>query len=153
MSNGERIYTDSEFIKSVMSAQGSDDYVGSKKNYDSWMFVRTEDINHVLNEVLDNKIPGEEIEKIARERIYLIGHSLGGSAVLKVGRDRKEDVKGVIALESPFFGDIIDADADGFVFNEDGYPTPLLNIYSDASWEHLGDWETYYNNVKFLKRD
>jgi len=33
--------------------------------------------------------------------------------------------------------DIIGVEDGEFVWNEDTYPIPVLNIYSDSSWSHL----------------
>ena len=83
-------------------------------------------------------------------KIGLMGHSLGGSAALGIGRSRR-DVGAVMALESPFMCDIIGVENEDFVWNEESYPVPVLNIYSDSSWDRLYEWPQYEANVKLLE--
>ncbi len=149
MSDGRKIFTDPDFMKSVMKSQNSEDYINSKKTYDSWLAVREDDINNILNTIFEGEFPDKAIDD-EKPNIFLAGHSLGGSAVTSVARKRPEDLKGVIALESPLFGDITGADEKGFVFNKDKYSIPVLNIYSDASWPHLKDWPAYEGNLHLL---
>ena len=68
-----------------------------------------------------------------------MGHSLGGSDALGIGRTR-DDVGVVIALESPFLCGTVGVDSGEFVWNEETYPIPVLNIYSNSSWGHLDEW-------------
>ncbi len=149
MSDGRKIFTDPDFMKAVMSAQNSEDYISSKKSYDSWLKVREDDINNLLNSILDDSFP-DTIDK-EKSKIFLAGHSLGGSASLSIARKRPKDLKGVIALESPLFGDILSADNKGFVFNKDDYSVPILNIYSDDSWPYLNQWAAYEGNAHLLE--
>ncbi len=87
---------------------------------------------------------------IDTSRICVMGHSLGGSVALGVGRQR-DDISAVISLEAPFLCDIQDVDADGnFIFEQAMYPVPVLNVYSDASWGHLREWKQYEENVRLL---
>jgi hypothetical protein len=64
------------------------------------------------------------------DHIGMMGHSLGGSAALGIGRQRDE-VNAVIALEAPFLYDIVGVEDGEFVFVDADYPTPVLNVYSD----------------------
>lgn len=66
-----------------------------------------------------------------------------------IGRTR-HDVGAVIALESPFLCDIVGVNNGEFVWNEETYPTPVLNIYSDSSWSHLDEWPQYAINSRLL---
>jgi pimeloyl-ACP methyl ester carboxylesterase len=86
---------------------------------------------------------------VDKENIAVIGHSLGGSAALCMGRQR-DDIKAVIALESPYMCDILGVDEQGFVFEQNIYPIPVLNIYSDSTWDHLSSWPQYKQNHAFL---
>ena len=36
------------------------------------------------------------------------------------------------------------------MFSEKVYPVPVLNVYSDASWDHLSEWAQYAENFKLL---
>ena len=78
-----------------------------------------------------------------------MGHSLGGSAALGIGRVR-HDVGAVLALEAPFMYDIKGVQSDQFIFTDDAYPVPVLNVYSDSSWVHLNEWTQYAENYRLL---
>ena len=92
--------------------------------YQSWMNVRTADINVVIDEIKDD--PDFFLERLIDiTKIGVIGHSLGGSAALGVGRIR-DDINAVVALESPFMCDILDVIDNEFIFNDESYPTPVL---------------------------
>ena len=66
-----------------------------------------------------------------------------------IGRTRG-DVGAVVALESPFLCDIVGVDNGEFVWDEETYPVPVLNIYSDSSWSHLDEWPQYAVNSRLL---
>ena len=61
-------------------------------------------------------------------KIGVIGHSLGGSAALSIGRMR-DDVNAVVALESPFMYEIEGIEDDRFVFTDKTYGkhNPLID--------------------------
>jgi hypothetical protein len=61
----------------------------------------------------------------------------------------RDDVGAVIALESPFMYDIEGTKDGEFVWNEDPYPVPVLNVYTE-SWSHLGEWKQYAENYSLL---
>lgn len=82
-------------------------------------------------------------------RIGVMGHSLGGSAALGLGRTRG-DVAAVIALESPFMCDIEGVEVGRFVFTEEPYPVPVLNVYSDSAWHILAHRPQYAANDAML---
>jgi len=119
--------------------------------YQQWMQIRMGDINLVLDtiiEAVDNDKVGV-YSLLDTANIGVMGHSLGGSAALGIGRQR-EDVQAVIALEAPFLYDIVGVDDDAFVFIDAIYPIPVLNIYSDDSWENLSEWSQYARNSALL---
>ena len=74
------------------------------------------------------------------------GHSLGASAVYAMARTR-EDVVGCIGIEGPFMYDIKSVENNEFVFDESEYAVPLLNIYSDSTYDRLGVLPEYKNNA------
>ncbi len=82
-------------------------------------------------------------------KIAVMGHSLGGSAALGIGRIRN-DVSAVIALESPFMYDIKSVEKGQFIFTAEPYPVPVLNIYSDSSWNILAQRPQYAANYAML---
>jgi pimeloyl-ACP methyl ester carboxylesterase len=123
-------------------------------HFSKWMETRTGDINFVLDTIIDkvnsNNRDLTAYRLIDVRRIGVMGHSLGGSAALGVGRQRN-DITAVISLEAPFLCDIQGVDDDGnFTFNPAPYPVPVLNVYSDASWEHLREWTQYAGNALLL---
>lgn len=154
LSNGKTIRLSGEFMKEIASDNAQEKPEESLPRFEKWMNIRTGDINFVLDTVIE-KVSEESDELtsyglIDMSRIFLMGHSLGGSAALGVGRQR-EDVSAVIALEAPFLCDIQGVDSDGnYIFEQSDYPIPVLNIYSDASWEHLREWKQYEENAKLL---
>lgn len=154
LSNGKTIRVSGAYMKELVSDSPQDKPEQSLPHFEKWMDLRTGDINFVLDTVIErvSKESGElsVYSLIDSSRICVMGHSLGGSAALGVGRQR-DDVTAVIALESPFLCDIQGVDADGnFIFEESPYPVPVLNIYSDASWAHLREWKQYVENARLL---
>lgn len=97
-----------------------------------WMTLRTEDMNFVLDEILEKaENTSEEIYSlIDKDKIGLMGHSLGGAASAQLGRDR-EDISAVINLDGSMLGEY-KRNGDGVIkLNEEPYPLPLLNFYSE----------------------
>src|SRR5690606_38626425 len=99
--------------------------------YQKWLAVRTGDINFVLDTILNRVAAGQDgvYGLIDGAKIGLIGHSLGGSAMLAVPRQR-DDIDAVIALEAPFLYDIVGTNQGEFIFTSQDYPVPMLNVYS-----------------------
>lgn len=154
LSSGKKVRVSGEFMKELGTDSPEKNPQQSVDHFKKWMDIRTEDINFVLDTILskeDDELPVYGL--IDKSRIFLTGHSLGGSAVLGVGRQRN-DISGVIALESPFLCDIKGVDEEGnFIFDESDYPVPVLNVYSDSSWNHLNEWKQYEENARLLDMD
>lgn len=154
LSNGKTIRVSGVFMKEIASDSPQDKPEQSLPHFEKWMYIRTGDINFVLDTVIE-KVSEESDELSAYglidiSRICVMGHSLGGSAALGIGRQR-DDIKAVISLEAPFLCDIQGVDDNGnFIFEQSEYPVPVLNVYSDASWEHLREWKQYEENVHLL---
>ncbi len=151
--NGNTVYLDSEFMREVSSENAKEDPQRSSELYQKWMAIRTADINFVINTLIDLGKQDNSptiFHQIDPTRIGVIGHSMGGSAALAVGRQRA-DVDAVMALEAPFMGDVMGVENGKFVWNKDSYPLPVLNIYSDSSWSHLKEWPQYTENVWLLE--
>lgn len=149
--DGNKIGISGSFLKE-MTMNDSSDVQASYALYNKWMDVRTKDINYVLDTIIDSTVTCQDkvFSEIDVHKIGLIGHSLGGSAALGVGRTR-DDITTVVALESPFMCDIEGVDNGQFVWNADPYPVPVLNVYTDSSWSHLGEWKQYAKNYQLLK--
>ena len=119
--------------------------------YQQWMKIRMGDMNLVLDTIFET-VNNDEVgvySLMDTTNIGVMGHSLGGAAALGIGRQR-DDVRAVVALEAPFMYDIVGVENDEFVFIDAVYPTPVLNIYSDDSWENLSEWSQYARNSALL---
>ena len=149
--SGRLVLLDRGYRRQVLTEDPRKDIVQSYHYYQSWMNVRMADIGLVID-VMTAVAPGAPRDVVAlvdKTSIGVMGHSLGGSAALGVGRARA-DVKAVIALESPFLDDIIAVVDNSFVYRAEPYPVPLLNIYSDSAWFILGDRAQYAANHALL---
>ncbi|MDO9085075.1 MAG: hypothetical protein Q7U53_02605 [Anaerolineaceae bacterium] len=148
---GSVTWVDMDYFRELQEEDPEKNMVQSFNYYQKWMKIRTDDINFVLDTILDKA--DTRFEKIDTwidvDRIGLIGHSLGGSAALAMPRLR-DDIDAVIALESPFLYDIVGVEYDEFIWLDEEYPIPVLNIYSDSSWENLTKWPQYAQNVVML---
>lgn len=150
--NGHRAFLDMGFFKELMAELSGSDKVFSHECYEKWMRTRMGDIDSVLDRVLseaESEGADEAYRRVDTAKIGVMGHSLGGSAALGVGRMR-HDVGAVAALESPFMYDIEGVKDGEFVFTAEAYPVPVFNVYSDDSWGHLGDWPQYAENSALL---
>ena len=150
--DGHTTLVNNGYMREIASEDAHKDKRQSYEYYQQWMGIRAGDINFVIDTLRSgtNSAISETVLKLVDpSKIGLIGHSLGGSAVLHVGRMRN-DVGAVLALESPFMGDILGVDNGEFVWNKEIYPIPVLNIYSDSSWSHLAQWPQYAENSRLL---
>ena len=149
--DGRITFLNMDFFQEVGRENPRIDKAQSYALYQKWMRVRMGDFDFVLDTLLrqaEGGAPGV-YSLVDVERIGVMGHSLGGSAALGVGRER-DDVDAVIALEAPLMFDIVGVENDEFVLTRDVYPVPALNIYSDSSWEHLSEWTQYAANYALL---
>jgi len=150
--DGNTSWLDRSFMHEVSAEDTKSDKTQSHGFYQKWMRIRTGDINLVVDHALSRAVsdnPDPLFALVDVTQIGVMGHSLGGSAALGIGRTR-DDVGAVIALESPFLCDIVGVNNGEFVWNEETYPIPVLNIYSDSSWGHLDEWPQYAVNSKLL---
>ncbi len=140
-----------DYLRELQQEDAKTDKQQSHACYQKWMGIRMGDINFLLNTILAEAAAGAPgvYSLVDSEKIGVMGHSLGGSAALGIGRQR-DDIDAVIALEAPFLFDIEGVENGEFVFNHDVYPVPVLNIYSDSSWEHLSEWAQYAENHALL---
>jgi dienelactone hydrolase len=143
---------DRGFMREVLAEDAERDKMQSYEYYRKWMGVRTGDVNFVIDYALSQAAgsdPDPVYALIDTTKIGVIGHSLGGSAALGIGRTR-DDVGAIVALESPFMCDIIGVENGQFVRNEKTYPVPVLNVYSDSSWSRLDELPQYAANARLL---
>lgn len=144
---GHQIWIDGGYVGELRRENAKEDPAQSLEYYRRWMGIRVADIEFVL----DHLLSGSDLvsRMIDPERIGLIGHSLGGSAVLGVGRLR-DDIGAVVALEAPYMTEILAVEDGRFVWNADPYPVPVLNVYTDSAWGHLSEWPQYERNRELL---
>ncbi len=149
--NGHVTFVSMDYFRQLQQEDAKRDKQESYRYYREWMETRTGDINFAIDTILEkaSTSTGGVYSLIDVERIGVMGHSLGGSAVLGVPRQRS-DIDAVMALESPFLCDIVGVENGEFVFIQDAYPVPVLNVYSDASWSHLSEWTQYARNHDLL---
>ena len=138
-----------KFMQEVINAN-SDIYSEKEQFelYENWMKLRTEDINFVIDTVLKNTEDrrAEVYGLIDRNKIGLMGHSLGGAASSQLGRDR-DDISAVINIDGSMLGEYSISNDEDIVINNEPYPLPLLNFYSEyVINELIADPEYVYPN-------
>lgn len=148
---GRVTWLNMDYAREIQQEDAKTDKQNSLTLYRKWMGIRMGDIDFALNSILGEAAAGADgvYRLIDPGQIGVMGHSLGGSAALGIGRQR-DDVGAVLALESPLMADIEGIESGEFVFNDDPYPVPVLNIYSNASWSHLSEWPQYGGNYGLL---
>jgi dienelactone hydrolase len=148
---GALTFLNLNYLADLQREDAQADKAQSLAYYQDWMHTRMGDIQLVLDTVLQNAADGQGgvFSLVDTANIGVMGHSLGGSAALGIGR-QNHDITAVIALEAPFLYDIIGVEDGEFVFVNAAYPTPVLNIYSDDSWAYLSEWPQYARNFAML---
>lgn len=150
--DGDTISIDKGYMKELSVEDAQANRQQSYEYYKKWMNIRTGDINFVIDYILDQVENNNEdtvYKLVDKEQIGVMGHSLGGSAALGIGRIR-DDINGVIALESPFMYDIEGVLDGEFIFTDEDYPVPVLNVYSDTGWVILDKRPQYATNYEML---
>ena len=151
MSNGTEIKVDFGFMKEVLSSQGVENLKKTLDSLNNWLDIRLEDINYVVDKLLDTETDNKYENYIDSEHIVLSGHSLGGSAMLALGREHPEKFTSLVILESPFVKDITGIENNKYTFVDEKYPLPVLHIYSDAIYDRLSEITTYDMNYRLIK--
>ena len=150
--DGHTTFMDMGYMKEISNENAHIDKQQSYEFYQKWMDIRTGDINFVMDYILA-EVKNNDADTVYKlmdtTKMGAIGHSLGGSAVLGIGRMR-DDVSAVIALESPFMCDIEGVKGGEFVFTDEKYPVPVLNVYSDQGWNLLPNGLQYAENYALL---
>ncbi len=152
LSDGSRVYVDGNFMQNVMASQGSEDLEKTLQDLNNWLDIRLEDIEFVLEEITDENRETEFEKAMDLNEIVLSGHSLGGSAMLGIGRKYPEKFKKMVILESPFVKDISKIENGEFVFISDDYPVSILHIYSDALYGKMDEITTYEMNQRLIDK-
>lgn len=149
---GSITFIDLGYIQELSNEDSQADPQNSYELYMKWMGIRMGDIDFIIDNIKKKaeENDGDKVYSLVdTKRIGVMGHSLGGSAALGMGRVR-DDISAVIALEAPFMYDIEGVEEGLFVFNDDIYPLPLLNIYSESSQDVLVKRPQYAANYKIL---
>jgi dienelactone hydrolase len=149
--DGRTTFVNRDSFGELPREDAKQDKAQSVRYYQKWLETYTADINFVIDTIL-SRADGDADGVYALVDSAIIGvmeHSLGGAAALAIPRQR-DDIAAVIALESPFLYDIVGVDNDAFIWLEEVYPVPVLNIYSDSSWSYLSDWPQYARNATLL---
>jgi dienelactone hydrolase len=149
---GKIALIDGGYMREILEEDATKNPEKSYLYYAKWMKLRMDDISFVIDyikEKVGNNSSDSVYQLVDPSKIGLMGYSMGGSAALGVGRERG-DISAVIALESPFLYDITGVESGRFVWNEEKYPVPVLNVYSDSSWTHLNQWAQYAENERLL---
>ena len=150
--DGNTISIDKGYMKELSVEDAQANRQQSYEYYKKWMKIRTADISFVIDYILAQVESNDEdmvYKLVDKEKIGVMGHSLGGSAALGIGRIR-DDIDAVIALESPFMCDIEGVEDGEFVFTDEDYPVPVLNVYSDTGWSILDKRPQYAANYAML---
>lgn len=153
LENGSNIRVDMGYLRQVIGSQNSDDLEETLKDLEKWAQVHEDDLIQVLEQIQTKNTDNDVLKAVNSDQVILMGHSLGGTAAINLGRERK-DVAAVIALESPFSGDIMEINQDNtYEFTQAPYPLPLLNIYSDAIWTDLEESTLYEQNWNYVQME
>lgn len=149
--DGNKVYIDSGYMKELNTENSHTDIKNSYVRFQKWMKLRTGDINFVIDTFTQKSVKESNLfySLIDAESIGVAGHSLGGSAALGVARQRNE-IKAVIALESPYMCDITGVNGNGFTWNTRPYPCAVMNIYSDSGYPLIEADNKYVQNKNYL---
>lgn len=145
---GKLTIVDKTFIAEVNKSSAATDRSNEEEMYSTikkWMKLRTEDENFVLDTILgeSQKIdPALPFSLINKDKIGLMGHSLGGASSAQLGRERT-DIDAVIVIDGTMLGEEVAYVDNALVINDKPFPVPLLNIYA----------EDHYTNAKKLIGD
>lgn len=140
LSNGKKISVNMNFMKKMQKLKPQKNLEEAYETFNEWMDIRVTDIDAVISDYKN---------KYGKTEYIALGHSVGGSAAYGIARKR-DDIVAVIALESPFMADIKGVKNGEYIFDESDYGIPMLNIYSDSSYDKLSEWKQYRENLHLL---
>jgi len=150
--DGVNIPIDSGYLRELNEEDSHSDIENSYACFKKWMKLRTGDINFAVDTFIEKSLNESSsfYSLIDADRIGVAGHSLGGSAALGAARQR-DDIKAVIALESPYMCDITGVDGNEFTWNTEAYKCAILNIYSDSGYPLIEKDNKYVQNKNHLQ--
>lgn len=136
--NGKVTMANGDFVRQIYMGNGKDGAEGEERIYQAsreWMQVRTGDENFVLDTILEKARKKEGLfQKVDPEKIGLFGHSMGGASSVALGRMRK-DIGAVIDLEGTMLGEYTGFENGSYLYEEEPYPVPLLDVNSRKAYE------------------
>lgn len=149
--NGKKIFINSGYMKELNAENSYSNIQNSYECFQKWMKLRTDDINYVIDTFIQESIIESNTfySLIDAKSIGVAGHSLGGSAALGVARQRN-DIKAVIALESPYMCDITGVNGNEFTWDTNPYSSAVMNIYSDSGYHLIEADNKYVQNKNYL---
>ena len=103
--------------------------------------IRVEDLNFALDTILEStKLNSSDslYHMIDTSKIGAFGHSLGGAAMIELGRERA-DITAIINLDGDMSCEYLDYVDGKLIINEEPYPVPLLNLWSDNMIDRMED--------------
>ncbi len=152
-SNGKKQKVSMEYMKEMGKIAPQEKLEEAAELFSKWMELRMTDLGAVMDDFVSRAMQDNgRFVSADTSHFITFGHSAGGSAALGMARIR-DDVVGVIALESPCMYDIKGVNNGEYIIDDSDYEIPILNVYSDASYSHLSEWKQYRNNVKFLESE
>ncbi len=149
---GNTTWMDFGYVQELFSENPLDNMEQSFESYQKWMKIRMDDMNFVIDTIITQAKENSDnslYSLIDIEKIGVMGHSLGGSSALGIGKSRS-DIQAVIALESPYLFDIKGVSNGKFIVDQMEYPIPVLNVYSDSSYGILSQRPQYSTNYRML---
>ena len=152
--DGRTIWIDPDYMRDLNAEDSHQDIEHSLRLYQEWLTIRMGDIHFVIDSLIEET---DELDKAYRtlinpEKIALSGHSLGGSAVLGVARQRT-DINAVLVLEAPYLYDITGIDGNDFTWNTEPYNCAVMNVYSDSGYPLLFSDHKYVQNANHLAQN
>lgn len=166
---GKIVIVDPDFINTTMYINGTN--AGEDEIFaltSSWVGLRTDDVNFVLDEVKKAKESGSipanwylgksDISDISNvltmtdtDKIGMFGHSLGGATSVTIGRTR-DDIDAVIDLDGTMLGEELDCQNGEYTYYDEPYPVPLLSMESESHHTQADEIGVLYVNRYICSR-
>lgn len=135
--DGNITIADTGFINDVMKNNTEDDPEKEFSDSHSWLELRVEDINFVINKIISLAETNDAVfTNTDTSKIGLIGHSLGGAAAAETAR-RRNDITSVVNLDGTLIGDELSETTNSDV----PFPVPMLSIYSEYHYNKALEYE------------
>ncbi len=156
---GQMVLVDTDFINTAMNLNSISDKQEQLSLYQSWMTLRTGDMNFALDAIKAAVQAGaadeswfvsagdaEAIRTVLgitdTSRIGLMGHSMGGATSVELGRERS-DISAVIDLDGTMLGEYLAVENGEWTVNDAPYTVPVLDF---------NNWESYTDREEYIAR-